>query len=71
MCFATVCLVTTPAGATPVAKTPATAAELDHYAAREKAAEKLAGFEGGRADRVTIATLAVILLLLILILVLI
>lgn len=71
LCFATVCFVTSPAVATPVERTPATAAELDQYAAREKVAEKLADFEGGRADRVTITTLAVILLLITLIFVLI
>lgn len=79
--FVTLCMLAGPALATPVAapaqppahvekvpaRTPASAADLDRYAARERAAEKLAHFEGGRGRGIETGTLILILLLVIII----
>jgi len=77
----TLCMLAGPALATPVAspaqapaqvekvpvRTPASAADLDQYAARERVAEKLAHFEGGRGRGIEAGTLIVILLLVIIV----
>jgi hypothetical protein len=79
VCFATLCMLAGPVLATPQqpaaaqvenspVRTPASSAELDQYAARERVAEKLEKFEGGRGRGVQMGTVIVILLLVIIIL---
>jgi hypothetical protein len=82
VCFVTLCMLAGPAAATPAssappapaqvekgpARTPASNAELEQYAARERVAEKLEKFEGGRGRGVQMGTVIVILLLVIIIL---
>ena len=48
-------------------RTPASSAELEQYAARERVAEKVATFEGGRGRGIEAGSLVVILLLVIII----
>ena len=82
VCFVTLCTLAAPALATPVendrsseqqsiTRKPASAAELDAYGQREKAAAQLEKFEGGRGGTIEITTLIIILLVVILILILI
>jgi hypothetical protein len=78
VCFTTLCLLAAPALATPVhpaaqverapVRTPASGAELEQYAARERVAEKAEKFEGGRGRGVETGTLIVILLVVIIVL---
>jgi hypothetical protein len=49
-------------------KKPASAEELDQYAARERTAEKLAKFEGGRGGNDTLITVILVLVIVILVL---
>ena len=81
VCFATLCMLAGPALATPVqstapapaqiatapVRTPASSAELEQYAARERVAEKVEKFEGGRGRGIEAGTLIVILLLVIIV----
>lgn len=79
VCFTALCMLAGPALATPQqpvaaqvekgpVKTPASSAELEQYAARERVAEKLERFEGGRGRGVQMGTVVIILLLVIIIL---
>ena len=78
VCFATLCMLAGPAVATPTqpaaqvekgpARKPASDAELEQYAARERVAEKLEKFEGGRGRGIEAGTLIVILLVVIIVL---
>ena len=81
VCFATLCMLAGPVAATPAqpaapsahaekgpARKPASDAELERYAARERVAEKLEKFEGGRGRGVEAGTLIVILLVVIIVL---
>jgi hypothetical protein len=81
VCFATLCMLAGPAAATPSqpaaqvekgpSRTPASNAELEQYAQRERVAEKLEKFEGGRGRSIEIGTLLLILLIVLLILIII
>lgn len=79
VCFVTLCMLAAPVLATPQqpaaaqvekspVKKPASSVELEQYAARERVAEKLEKFEGGRGRGVQMGTVIVILLLVIIIL---
>jgi hypothetical protein len=77
VCFAALCMLASPALAEPVTpaaqvekgpmRKPATDGELEQYAQRERVAEKLAHFEGGRSRAIDAGTLVVILLIVIII----
>ena len=79
VCFITLCMLASPVLATPERpiaaqvdkgppKTPASDGELEQYAQREKQAEKLAKFEGGRMRNDTLVTVILVLVIVILIL---
>lgn len=78
VCFATLCMLATPVLATPtsppaaVEKVPvkksATSDELQQYAQRERAAEKLEKFEGGRIRNSELVTVILILVIVVLVL---
>jgi hypothetical protein len=83
--FATLCMVAAPmavaqadsarpaqveSSTRPVRK-PASAEDLEQYAQREKAAEKLEKFEGGRGRSVELTTIILVLLIVILVLIII
>ena len=80
--FATLCLLAAPLAAAPAeaerpattdpsqpGRKPASGAELDGYAQREKAAEKLEKFEGGRGHTVELTTIILVLLIVLLVLI--
>jgi hypothetical protein len=76
-CFAVVCSLASPAGATPepdrqvqvqVKPTPASADELARYAQRERTAQKQERFEGGRFRNDTLITVILVLVIVILVL---
>jgi len=78
VCFATLCMLASPALATPTQpavqvekgpmRKPLSDGELEQYAARERVAEKLEKFEGGRGRGIEAGTLVVILLVVIIVL---
>jgi hypothetical protein len=80
--FVTLCMLAAPAAAAPAAppraaqtdrapaRAPASAGELDQYAQRERAAEPLQKFEGGRGRYIEASTLIIILLVVILVVIL-
>jgi hypothetical protein len=78
VCFAALAMLAAPVLATPAqpaaqvekapVRTPANGAELEQYAARERVAEKLEKFEGGRGRGIEAGTLIVILLVVIIVL---
>ncbi|HEX5064255.1 MAG TPA: hypothetical protein VFV99_33000 [Kofleriaceae bacterium] len=81
ICLVTLCMLGSPVLATPtptdeapavVEKSPAKKAassdELQQYAQREHAAEKLAKFEGGRGGNDTLVTVILVLVIVILVL---
>jgi len=76
VCFATLCMLASPAGATPqsdrqvevqAGPTPASADELAGYAQRERTAQKQEKFEGGRVHNDTLITVILILVIVILV----
>jgi hypothetical protein len=79
LCFAMLCVLAAPAAATPAepervtqtdqasARAPASAGELDQYAQRERGAEQLQKFEGGRGRYIEATTLVIVLLVVILV----
>jgi hypothetical protein len=81
VCFATLCLLGSPAVAAPAtpdrmaqtepgqAHKPASTDELDRYAQRERSAEKLEKFEGGRGRYIEASTLIIVLLVVILVMI--
>jgi hypothetical protein len=81
ICFATFCMLAAPVAADPkqqdhaaehvIIRKPASGDELAGYAQRERVAEKLQKFEGGRGMYIEATTLVIILLIIILILILI
>jgi hypothetical protein len=80
VCFATLCMLAAPAAATPEAPAPAqvdkaparraaSSDELQQYAMREQAAQKLEKFEGGRGRGAETGTIIIILLVVIIVLI--
>ena len=79
LCFVTLCTLAGPVLATPQPQAaqvekgtaperkPASSTELEQYAMRERVAEKLEKFEGGRGRGIEAGTLILILLLVIII----
>jgi hypothetical protein len=79
VCVVTLCMLATPVLAAPAkavaaqvdkgpARTPASDSELEQYAQREKLAEKLEKFQGGRMHNSELVTIILILVIVILIL---
>lgn len=78
LCFATLCLLASPVMASPEpdraaqldpspARKPASPEELERYAQREQAAEKLEQFKGGRGGAIELTTLLIIVLIVLLV----
>lgn len=76
-CFAVLCSLASPAGASPepdrqvqvqVKPTPASPEELARYEQRERTAEKQQKFEGGRVHNDTLITVILVLVIVILVL---
>jgi len=77
-CLLTLCMLASPVVAAPKqapaivekspVKRPASPDELQQYAQRERAAEKLAKFEGGRVRNDTLITVILVLVIVVLVL---